>query len=466
MKMTTPDFNDGEATWNMTRLHTGGCDKNLFPCAMRLRKPKTLFPVTPPSLTPEQLRSATKRSRGSAPGLDGWRAEELSLFSDEMWQVMSGFSDHCEELGNIPTIWRCVRQVHIPKGKPPEADGSMLADNMRPIAVMSIIWRICSRARFKQTEVQEWIHTSTPEFMFGGIPQKGVEDAISHILLKDMHSWPVGTLDLTKAFDYSDPEIICKLFVHQGMPRKAARMLLSMWSEQIRFLQLHDEIFPNNHVVKRSLPQGDCFSMLGMCALLTPIANHIQRKYPSCVQALYADDRSFTCSTATEIWQVRNEWHVWSNKVGLQENPTQEQYYHRNVQGCRSLEDAGCPQETVSTSITLLGFQFMGVTQRKAKDRELKRLTEAKEVLRKGRCLPGSRTREAAVARVCAPAKASWGWLFRRPTHAESNAFFQGAKALHQWPKQSAVPLLQIFSGHWWDLGFAATVTTLRVLTR
>ncbi|CAL1139381.1 unnamed protein product [Cladocopium goreaui] len=39
-----------------------------------------------PSLTPEQLRSATKCSRGSAPGLDGWRAEELSLFSDEMWQ--------------------------------------------------------------------------------------------------------------------------------------------------------------------------------------------------------------------------------------------------------------------------------------------------------------------------------------------------------------------------------------------
>ena len=108
----------------------------------------------------------------------------------------------------------------------------------------------------------------------------------------------------------------------------------------------------------------------------------------------------------------------------------------------------------------------MGVTQRKAKDRELKRLTEAKEVLRKCKCLPGSRTRKAAVARVCAPAKASWGWLFRRPTHAESNAFFQGAKALHQWPKQSAVPLLQIFSGHWWDLGFAATVTTLRVLTR
>ena len=182
------------------------------------------------SVLPPSVAAAVRR------GLTAGEAEELSLFSDEMWQVMSGFYDHCEELGNIPTIWRCVRQVHIPKGKPPEADGSMLADNMRPIAVMSIIWRICSRARFKQTEVQEWIHTSTPEFMFGGIPQKGVEDAISHIILKDMHSWPVGTLDLTKAFDYSDPEIICKLFVHQGMPRKAARMLLSMWSEQIRFL--------------------------------------------------------------------------------------------------------------------------------------------------------------------------------------------------------------------------------------
>ena len=168
--------------------------------------------------------------------------------------------------------------------------------------------------------------------------------------------------------------------------------------------------------------------MLGMCALLTPIANHIQRKHPSCVQALYADDRSFTCSTATEIWQVRNEWHVWSNKVGLQENPTKEQYYQRNVQGCRSLEDAGCPQETVSTSITLLRFQFMGVTQRKAKDRELKRLTEAKEVLRKCKCLPGSRTRKAAVARVCAPAKASWDGCFEDPLMLKATLSFREQK--------------------------------------
>ncbi|CAL1169802.1 unnamed protein product [Cladocopium goreaui] len=57
-------------------------------------------------------------------------------------------------------------------------------------------------------------------------------------------------------------------------------------------------------------------------------------------------------------------------------------------------QDAGCPPETVSTSITLLGFQFMGVTQRKAKDRELTRLTEAKEVLRKCRLRDAWRIRK------------------------------------------------------------------------
>ncbi|CAL1164277.1 unnamed protein product, partial [Cladocopium goreaui] len=64
----------------------------------------------------------------------------------------------------------------------------------------------------------------------------------------------------------------------------------------------------------------------------------------------------------------------------------------------RKEEDAGCPPETVSTSITLLGFQFMGVTQRKAKDRELTRLTEAKEVLRKCRL----------AASPAPPATAEW----------------------------------------------------------
>ena len=427
-----------------------------------------LVPATEPwpSLTPEQLRSAARSGRGSSPGFDGWRAEELLLFCDDMWLCISSFFDHCEHHADIPRIWKCIRQVHIPKGKPPEADASMLADNMRPIAVMSMIWRICSRARFKQDEVQRWIKTSTPDFMFGGIPQKGVEDAIGHILQCDMKGWPVGTLDLTKAFDYSDPALISKLFRHQGMPPGPAGLISALWCQQIRYLQINDEFLPHSHHVRTSLPQGDCFSMLGMCALLIPIANHVQAEHPSVAQALYADDRSFSCPSAAELWQVRNKWHEWSHRIGLKENPAKEQFFHRTSNGCSSLVKAGCSQETVSSHITLLGFQFMGVKQRKASNKESTRLADAKEVLRKCACLPGTRARKAAVARVCAPAKASWGWLFRRPSQKENKAFFTAAKTLHRWPKQSAVPLLYLFGGHWWDLSFNSTVTAIRILTR
>ena len=67
----------------------------------------------------------------------------------------------------------------------------------------------------------QWISSTIPDFVYGGIPKKGVEDAVAPLILKEIEGYTsVASLDLTKAFDYAHPELVTRLLVYQGMARK------------------------------------------------------------------------------------------------------------------------------------------------------------------------------------------------------------------------------------------------------
>ena len=130
-----------------------------------------------PDIQVEDINAAVHRAKGTAPGLDMWQADEISRLTDDMWKVFLSFITHCETLGRIPTAWGNVKQIHLPKGKPPQPDGSVLAADLRPVSVTSIWWRAANNPKFRLPEVQQWVLRSVPSFLHGGIPGKGVEDA-------------------------------------------------------------------------------------------------------------------------------------------------------------------------------------------------------------------------------------------------------------------------------------------------
>ena len=86
-------------------------------------------------------------------------------------------------LAKCPMHGAPYKQVHLDKGKPKHADGSVLASDLRPISINSIWWRVICKARFKQREVQEWLDF-IPDFVFGGKPKVGVMDAIAPLMTK------------------------------------------------------------------------------------------------------------------------------------------------------------------------------------------------------------------------------------------------------------------------------------------
>ena len=273
-----------------------------------------------PDLTPLQLSQAAKKVQKTAPGLDGWLAHELLLFNNDMWRVASRFFTLCEDQGAIPTPWRPFAKYIFQKVNL----YSQTAPHLRPISVTNIWWRICNSARFHQPEVQEWLKSTAPQNVYGGIPGLGVDDAFAPLLLKDLEGWTLGSLDLTKAFDFAQPNMVCRLLERQGMPHRSARLLQSMWDKQIRYLQLLDNTRCEPCYVCSSLPQGDCFSMIAMFTILIPIMYHIQAEFPQALQSIYADDRSFASATAAEAVAVKERWRIWFTRVGLQKNSAKQ----------------------------------------------------------------------------------------------------------------------------------------------
>ena len=305
-----------------------------------------------------------------------------------------------------------------------------------------------------------------PNYVYGGIPGRGTQDAIGPLLYQTHRYWYVGTLDLEKAFDHADPKLATAVMKHCGLDPRIADMLCHNWTNQCRWLQLLDQTIPESTSVNNSLPQGDSWSMAAMSFLLLPAARNIQASSPGVQQTIFADDRSFACKTATQLATVSRKWGAWMQYLGLRENEVKAQYFHPTIRGRRALVSVGLPPQTISDSIQVLGFTFQGAQARKAGDHEKKRLREAKDRARKCRCLPGSLDRKIRIAQYSAVPKIMWGWICRRPSLSDVQPWEAVCKVLLKTPKTASVHLAKILKGHRWDVRFMATCEVMSVMHR
>ena len=404
--------------------------------------------------------------RGTVPGIDGWTAEEIGLFTNSMFDALAGFCDKCRHRGTLPKAWKLYRQVHLGKGKAPEPDGATLTANLRPVSIASVFWRTYTKACFKKTETQTWLRETMPDFVYGGIPKRGVQDGVGR-LLKCVHdSWFVGTLDLSLAFDMASPHLAVKAMKCLGMCHQLANMLLDAWQDQTRYLQFLGETDPMGVKVDRSLPQGDSFSMCAMTCLILPAALAIREQFPQAVQVIFADDRSFATPSASQLAQVSKTWQVWTKKLGLQENMGKAQYSHFTIKGRRQLVGAGLQPDRIKDNIRILGFSFTPARGRKADENEKQRLKDSQAKASKCACLPGGVKRRVRLAQYSVLPKARWGWLFRRPALSDIRQLEGCARRLLKKQKQASPFLFSLVRGHAWDLRFTAVCEAVAIVHR
>ena len=279
----------------------------------------------------------------------------------------------CQRFGKSP------RQVHLSKGKEPEPDGSLLTSSLRPVSISCLFWRVYTKARFKNTVVQNWIEAVFPSCVYGGIPKKGVQDAAGQLLRCAHAGKYIGSLDLSSVFDLAEPRLAIRIMQHMGLDRRLTSLLQEVWGDQTRFLQFLGETYPQGVAVQHSLPQGDSFSMTAMACVILPAVLDIARQCSDTVQIVYADDRSFACDSAHELKRVKTLWQQWAQILGLKENEDKAQYYHLQTKGRRKLVSVGLDPTKIRGSIKVLGYVFSGVLARKADAHETRRLDEARQ---------------------------------------------------------------------------------------
>ena len=419
-----------------------------------------------PALTKEELRKAVLDCKGTAPGIDGWTPREASWFSEDMLQVLTDFCNRCEQEGRVPKIWKVSRQVHLSKGKEPEPDGSLLTSSLRPVSISCLFWRVYTKARFKNTVVQNWIEAVFPSCVYGGIPKKGVQDAAGQLLRCAHAGKYIGSLDLSSVFDLAEPRLAIRIMQHMGLDRRLTSLLQEVWGDQTRFLQFLGETYPQGVAVQHSLPQGDSFSMTAMACVILPAVLDIARQCSDTVQIVYADDRSFACDSARELKRVKTLWQQWAQILGLKENEDKAQYYHLQTKGRRKLVSVGLDPTKIRGSIKVLGYVFSGVLARKADAHETRRLDEARQRASKCACLPGTLKRKIRIAQLTVVPKAAWGWILRRPAKRDLTAIESVFRRLHKTQRQSSPFLYKIVRGHQWDLRFCAVHEVSSILHR
>ena len=230
------------------------------------------------------------------------------------------------------------------------------------------------------------------------------------------------------------------------MPPGVNNMIMSLWTQQRRWLQLCQPATPEPVCVDSSVPQGDPWSMLAMSTVLTVPPLDLQSRFARACFALYVDDRSFVASSASDCLAIAQAWRIWSDALGLAENLGKDQYHHRTVAGRRQLVNA--PPDKVFESPKILGCMLKPATGRRSTGVESTRLQTATWALNKIRCLPVPLATEVLLCGMSAMSKATYDWVCRLPTLRESSSLEWKLARACRVARHSDPNLRRILPGH------------------
>ena len=80
------------------------------------------------------------------------------MWPSNIWDDMTKVIQRWESVGHIPSGWREILQVHIPKpGSARQSDKAVPAGKLRPISMLPVFWRIYIAARMVEDALRKWL---------------------------------------------------------------------------------------------------------------------------------------------------------------------------------------------------------------------------------------------------------------------------------------------------------------------
>ena len=311
----------------------------------------------PPITSGDLFRVLQKRKQIAAPGLDGWRTQELKQFNAVDLEPVASFFTLMEASDTpLPKALTCAKQVILNK------PGPATPLNKRLITVLPALLLAYTGSRYAQ--LQQWQQQIMPSSILGGIRGRTMStlynDLRLHIDCAKLDNVPlVGIkLDKAKAFDRIVPAFAGVLFLGFVLPQGFVNVFLKLYQGLHRHLSYRRWVSPNATRPANGVAQGCSLSLLAMNAY-NKVRCHLLEHIPEVFVRAFIDDaylwarleHSHLLQRALEVTAV------WDKLVGQKLNAAKSSMWSTTSHG-RSETRAAFPDYPVKLEIEVLGTKM------------------------------------------------------------------------------------------------------------
>ena len=398
----------------------------------------------------ELQRTAQTMTGGSA-GPDGWSAAELASLPFAFWQQLEGRLEEWHLRAQYPRAWTQARMVCIPKDQlEPNAD-CVQVDRMRPISVLSAVYRVVASTWMTRKRTRAWLDHIMPADFQGGLQGRSAETGVRQ-LDAAYHLQPniLISMDFSLCFDYINPQLPLVILQRLGAPARMLSVLRPTWLAQTRWLQLGGITLPEGQWAGTSLPQGCPAAPMGLTVLLRRPAMDLRRLLEErLTQVIYLDERNVVVRTAQDAHTAIQAWQRYSLELGLRENMRKLRVITKDPSQQQALRRLGID---VHPEAKVLGTTFFSHVEQAPEHCE--RVEHTDKMTGRLRALPvGQEGRELMYRTRVAPA-ASWGFWFRPWTAQRCEVADTAARRAVNITSSAARALWQVLAGHQYDMRF------------
>ena len=242
------------------------------------------------------------RAAHGAAGTDGWTGEEVRHLPYEAIVAFHKLTQQWEATGRVPRQLLESKQVNIPKTHKIGSGHICKIENLRPISVLDIWWRVYASAWTKNKSGAGPGNISTKMWPTG----PGLWEALSDLLQTKFASSPQGylaTMDWSPAFDRLNAEATIQALHGLNFCPPLTGVLQQVWLKQQRNVCYDKSVHPKV-LNPKGIPQGCPLSPLILAIWVSSGLNSVQAQICNSPNlkaqyVCYMDDRSFGVATST-----------------------------------------------------------------------------------------------------------------------------------------------------------------------